>query len=195
MLFAEVMLNQVRWRIVGYLITHGDATTKELADYLELGTLDVAFVENSELRDRGRLSSLPLFQEKTCFAVPLSHPLAERDRVTIDDLKNETIVMNNHPSVCMNELIANLIRSGIRQDQFHFVDQPDVALALSVAGIGLTSLPISFRQDGIPLRYVEYDTPFCSMSYSLAWRSDTENPAVRLFCGEVSRTAWPYAES
>ena len=35
MLFAEVMLNQVRWRIVGYLITHGDATTKELADYLQ----------------------------------------------------------------------------------------------------------------------------------------------------------------
>ena len=188
---------------------------KELADYLELGTLDVAFVENSELRDRGlelgtldvafvenselrdrgRLSSLPLFQEKTCFAVPLSHPLADRDCVTIDDLKNETIVMNNHPSVCMNELIANLIRSGIRQEQFHFVDQPDVALALSVAGIGLTSLPISFRQDSIPLRYVEYDTPVCRMSYSLACRSDTENPAVRLFCGEVSRTDWPYAES
>ena len=35
MLFAEVMLNQVRWRIVGYLITYGDATTKELADYLQ----------------------------------------------------------------------------------------------------------------------------------------------------------------
>ena len=104
-------------------------------------------------------------------------------------------MMNNHPSVCMNELIGNLIRSGIRPDQFHFVDQPDVALALSVAGMGLTSLPISFRQDGIPLRYVEYDTPICRMSYSLAWRSDTENPAVRLFCGEVGRTAWPYAGS
>ena len=35
MLFAEVMLNQVRWRIIGYLITYGDATTKELADYLQ----------------------------------------------------------------------------------------------------------------------------------------------------------------
>ena len=88
-----------------------------------------------------------------------------------------------------------LVRSGIRPDQFHFVDQPDVALALSVAGMGLTSLPVSFRQDGIPLRYVEYDAPVCRMSYSLAWRSDTENPAVRLFCGEVSRTDWPYARS
>ena len=168
---------------------------KELADYLELGTLDVAFVETSELRDRSVLSSLALFQEKTCFAIPPSHPLAVKERVTVDDLRHETILMNNHPSVSMNELIGNLIRSGIQPDQFHFVDQPDVALALSVAGQGLTSLPISFRQDSIPLRYVEYDTPVCRMSYSLAWRSDTENPAVRLFCGEVSRTDWPYAES
>ena len=70
-----------------------------------------------------------------------------------------------------------------------------MALALSVAGMGLTSLPISFRQDGIPLRYVEYDTPVCRMSYSLAWRSDTENPAAWLFHGEVSRTDWPCAGS
>jgi predicted transcriptional regulator len=35
MLFTEVLLDQVRWRIVQYLIVHGDATTKELADNLQ----------------------------------------------------------------------------------------------------------------------------------------------------------------
>ena len=188
--------------IAGFSARHPDIEVtiiqnqfKELADYLELGSVDVALLESAELKNRENLSSLVLFQEKTCFAIPLSHPLANRETLTVEDLKNEIILMNNHPSISMYELVSNLIRSGIRHEQLRFVDKPDISLAMSVAGMGLTSLPISFRQDGIPLRYVEYDSPFCSMSYSLAWRSDTENPAVRLFCGEVSRTDWPYAES
>ena len=166
---------------------------KELADDLELGTLDVAFLEEAELRSRGSLSSLALFQEKTCFAIPREHPLAAKEKITVADLENETILMNNHPSDSMGTLIENLERSGIRREQFRFVGQPDIALALTVAGQGLTSLPMSFRQEGLPLRYVEYDTPVCRMSYMMAWRSDTTNPVVRLFCTEASMVSWPYA--
>ena len=166
---------------------------RELADYVGLGTLDVAFLESSELKERKGLSSLLLFEEKTCFAVPASHPLAEKEKVTVEDLKDETILMNNHPSVCMNELIDNLLRSGISPKNLRYVDTPDIALAMSIAGQGITSLPISFWQESIPLKYVEYDTPFCRMSYSLCWNSNTENPAVKLFCAEVSRVTWPYS--
>ena len=165
---------------------------KELADYLELGTLDVAFLMPAELKNREQLAALALFEEKTCFAVPLSHPLAGRSTVTVEDLKGETIIMNNHPSNSMNELVDRLIRSGISEGNMRYVDSPDVALAMTVAGQGLTSLPISFRQENLPLKYVEYDTPVCHMAYSLAWKRDTRNPAVKLFCSEVSRTAWPY---
>lgn len=165
---------------------------KELADYLELGTLDVAFIEKSELSHRPQLTALSLFQEKTCFAVSPSNPLAAKQSVTKEDLKNETILMNNHPSDAMNEMINRLLQSGLRKEQMRFVDQPDIALAMSVAEQGLTSLPISFQQENIPLKYIEYDTPICHMSYSLAWNHNTTNPAVKLFCGEVSRTLWPY---
>ncbi len=165
---------------------------RELADYLEIGALDVAFLETSELKGRDTLSSIELFREKTCFAMRSSHPLAKYDRITSDQLSSETILMNNHPSKSMNELIQNLLRSGIRSDQFRFFEQPDLCLAMSATGHGLTSLPLSFRQGDIDLSYVEYDSPCCSMSYSLAWNSNTNNPAVRLFCGEVSRVSWPY---
>ena len=168
---------------------------KELADHLEIGALDIAFLETSELPDRDTLSSMKLFNENTCFAMRRSHPLAKRERVTVSDLKGETVLMNNHPSRCMNELIRNLFDSGIRKEQFRFFDQLDVALAMAATGQGITSLPLSFRQRDLDLAYVEYDAPACHMSYSLAWRSNTENPAVRLFCGEVSRTEWPYTGS
>ena len=165
---------------------------KELANYLEIGTLDVAFLETSELPNRDELASISLFREKTCFAIPVGHRLADKQKIVKEDLKGETILMNNHPSQCMDFLIHNLIKSGISSEQFRFVGQPDMCLAMSLAGQGLTSLPLSFRQDNIPLRYVEYDSEICSMSFSLAWKSDTENPAVKLFCAEVARTSWPY---
>ena len=165
---------------------------KELADYLETGSLDVAFLDRTELDLRDTLATLPLFDEKTCFAVPLGHRLADRKKVTIKDLTGETILMNNHPSRCMDALIENLIRSGIQKEKLRFVPQPDMCLAMSVAGQGLTSLPISFRQDGLPLRYVEYDSPCCSMSFSLSWKRDNENPAVSLFVAEVARARWPF---
>ncbi len=165
---------------------------KELADFLEIGAIDVAFLETSELAGRDSLASLQLFCERTCFAMRQSHHLAKRESVTAADIAGETILMNNHPSNSMNELIKNLIKSGIKDEQLHFFDQLDNALAMAAAGQGLTSLPISFRQDNIPLSYVEYDTPICHMSYSLAWNRNTENPAVKMFCGEVSREVWPY---
>ena len=168
---------------------------KELADYLEVGALDIAFLETLELPDRDTLSSMKLFNENTCFAMRRSHPLAKRKSVTVSDIKGETVLMNNHQSRCMNELIRNLLDSGIRNEQFRFFDQLDVALAMAATGQGITSLPLSFRQRDLELSYVEYDAQACHMSYSLAWRSNTENPAVRLFCGEVSRTEWPYTGS
>ena len=174
----EVIVMQQQWR--------------ELADYLEIGALDVAFLETSELPDRDSLSSLHLFNEATCFAMRRSHPLAGRERVTVTDIEKDIILMNNHPSRCMHELIQHLRNSGIREDQLRFFDQLDNALAMAAAGQGITSLPLSFRQNEIDLSYVEYDSSDCYMSFSLAWNSNTENPAVKLFCAEVSRETWPY---
>ena len=76
----------------------------ELADYLEIGALDVAFLETSELPDRDSLSALHLFNEGTCFAMRRSHPLASRERVTVKDIENDIILMNNHPYQFVNLL-------------------------------------------------------------------------------------------
>ena len=165
---------------------------KELADYLEIGALDIAFLETSELRGRDRLAAFELFREQTCFALRRSHPLAKYERVTVDQIADETILMNNHPSSSMQEMVRNLYESGLKKEQFRVSDQLEVTLSMAATGQGITSLPMSFIQRDVDLAYVEYDTPACHMSYSLAWNSATVNPAVKLFCGEVSRAAWPY---
>ena len=174
----EVAVLQQQWR--------------ELADYLEIGALDVAFLETKELKNRPALRSLPLFQENTCFALEPTHPLANRKKVCAEDLAGETILMNNHESDCMRELIERLYRSGLPRENFRFFDQLDVTLAMAAAGQGLTSLPVSFRLENSALSYVEFESPYCGMEYSLAWSATSESRAVELFCEAARAASWPY---
>ncbi len=165
---------------------------RELADYLEFGAVDLAFLETSELSNRELLASAPLFREKTCFALAPTHPLAGKASVKVEELAGETILMNNHPSDSMTTMVENLYRSGLRQEAFRFFDQPDATLAMAAAGQGLASIPWSFRTANSALSYVAYDTPVCRMDYSLAWSVGTENRTVRIFVAEAKAAAWPY---
>ena len=165
---------------------------RELADYLEFGALDLAFLETSELKNRRALAAVPLFRENTSFAVAASHRLAGRGSVRIEDLAGETILMNNHPSDCMTEIIDHLYRSGLAPEAFRFFDQPDTTLAMAAAAQGLASIPCSFERENSALRYVEYDAPACRMDYSLAWNPATDNRAAQLFVAEAQAAVWPY---
>lgn len=165
---------------------------RELADYLEFGALDLAFLETSELANRKLLASSRLFRERTCFALPPTHPLAVKGTVRTEDLAGETILMNNHPSDSMTTMVANLYRSGLSEDRFRFFDQPDATLAMAAAGQGLASIPWSFRTANSALSYVEYDAAECRMDYSLAWNASTENRAVHLFVQEAKDAVWPF---
>ena len=177
----DVVLLQQQWR--------------ELAEYLELGALDAAFLESAELSGRKTLSSHPLFQENACFAVALSHPLAEKTAITSDDLSDEIILMNNHPSESMASLIRRLERSGVRPEQFRFFDEPNITLSMAAAGQGLAAIPESFRYDTGALRYLEPESDPCRIDYSIAWKGSNENRALRLFIDELLRVSWPFSES
>ena len=167
---------------------------KELADYIEQDVLDIAFLETAELASREKLCSRPLFSEKACFAMAPYHPLAKRHAITSDQLANETILMNNHPSNEMTNIIARLVKSGIRMDSFRFFDHMETTMAMAAAGQGIAVIPCSFRLESSALQYVEYASEEFYMDYSLVWKKDSRNESVRLFVQEASSLVWPYPE-
>ena len=164
---------------------------RELADYVEQGILDVAFVESSELINRKQLASLPLFSDTACFAVAPFHPLAAHVFVTPDMLAGVKILMNNHPSDSMSSLTARLVRSGIRQDSFRFFDRTEITLATAAAGQGIAVIPASFRVENSALHYVEYASDSFRMEYKMAWNMERANTAVHAFLKEAQEKTWP----
>ena len=167
---------------------------RELADYVEQGILDVAFLENSELVNRRQLASYSLFVEHACFAVAPFHPLAKRASVTADLLVGERILMNNHASDSMASLISRLVRSGIRRDSFQFFDRTEITMATAAAGQGIAVIPNSFRIENSALRYVEYDSDVLQLEHSLVWNTEKENQAVRFFVDQAMEQTWPCVE-
>lgn len=164
---------------------------RELADYVEQGILDVAFIENAELVSRKQLSSTPLFSDTACFAVAPFHPLGTVPSVTPEQLAGEKILMNNHPSDSMASLTARLVRSGIRRDSFRFFDRTEITLATAAAGQGIAVIPSSFRVENSALHYVDYASDSFRMDYSIAWNTERENAPVRTFIKEALEKTWP----
>ena len=73
------------------------------------GFLDVALV-NMHFYDIDKLNSLVLSEEKLVFCVSASHPLAQKQQITVEDIKNEPIIMYNTDSV-QNSTLASVFKS------------------------------------------------------------------------------------
>ncbi|MCR5089620.1 MAG: LysR family transcriptional regulator [Oscillospiraceae bacterium] len=174
---VEVAILQQQWR--------------ELADYLEHGAIDVAFLESSETTKRTKLASRPLFSEGACFAAAPAHPIASQDSVSAGELRDEMIFVNNHISDSLTEIHSRLARSGLRPEQLRHYDGSEITLAMAAAGQGLAIIPRSFRVESSALRYVNFHTSGNILDYSLAWSKSSSNPAVDLFCREASEVSWP----
>ena len=167
---------------------------KELADYLEMGVLDAAFLETSEVAGRRSLVCVPLFADKACFGIAPFHPLASKEAITASDLLEEKILMNNHPSHSMDHMVERLIQAGIRRDSFLFFDQTEITLTMAAAGKGLAVVPRSFMVKDSALLYAEFSSRQFVLEHSLAWKGNTENPALQIFCEEVKKVPWPYPD-
>lgn len=168
---------------------------RELADYTEQGILDVAFLEASELVNRKQLNSQLLFRDSACFAVAPFHPLAACASVTADRIQGETILMNNHPSDSMSNLISRLVRSGIRKEAFRFFDRTEITMATAAAGQGIAVIPSSFRVENSALHYVEYDSDILTLHYAMIWKEGRKNRAIETFVEEAKKRTWPVEKS
>lgn len=168
---------------------------KELVQSLELGVLDVIFSDPNEMTAHPRLETLPLFREKSCFALSPEHPLATQKSLTYPDICNETILMNNHPSASMDSIVDGLLSSGIERRKCRFFDQMEITLAMAASQQGIAALPRSFKTGNPALVYLDYDTDAVEIPHCLAWNRDDTNPAVRSFISECKQVQWPYRKT
>lgn len=164
----------------------------DLAKYLDIGALDLAFILKEEIPDKKHISSALLFTEPPYMAVSPLNPLSKKPRITAEDLRDETIIMNNRASPGINTIIQRLYDSGLNKEQFLFFDQYDVTLAMASCNRGIAAVPESFHTVNVPLEYILFDTDSVWLDNCLAVNLNNHNTLAMLFMKEAQDVCWPY---
>ncbi|GAA5107307.1 LysR family transcriptional regulator [Nocardia iowensis] len=121
------------------------------------------------------LRSVELWREDVLLAVPLAHPLATRDRITVAELADEHFVTcrpGYWPRTLLDRLFAE---AGLRPLISCEGDEPGATGDLISAGLGIGLVPAGSRRAAprYPVAWLGVDAPGCERVLSLVWRTDT----------------------
>ncbi|MCB1283118.1 MAG: LysR family transcriptional regulator [Microthrixaceae bacterium] len=141
-----------RWIVPGFLtrlkahypqvrVVILDATTSSLVLHLAGGQLDLAIV-NTPVEDP-ELSSEDLFVEQRILVVPLEHPLADRDSVTLAEVAKHEVLISAVGTSFRSELDEAAERVGVRFISKAEIDGMRLLASLAFSGYGAAVLPAS----------------------------------------------------
>ena len=148
---------------------------KELADYLEMGVVDCAFLEEHELNNRYALQSIPFLTDHPCVAMSPVHPLAGREIIYPEDLKDEKILMNNHASQSIDAMFELMRSIGVPEEHMVFFDNLETPMAMAAANQGLAVMPASFGFQSDVLRFIDYAVTGAEVRFVMAFRKEVRD--------------------
>lgn len=125
---------------------------------LNEGLLDMVFTEQREMENYPQLSWDYLFRDGPCVCMSTRNPLSAKTVLYPEDLAGQNLIITDSlkPSSSMTESIDGLRRSGIDVDSAQYVNQPEIAMTMAAANIGVTFLPTSFKISKHPnLTYID----------------------------------------
>ena len=185
--FSDV-LRRIEGDHPGVRINLSRHSYRGLREGLYDGSIDLAVGFAMDLEGREGLVCETVDQLATYLAVPASHPKANQEGVTLADFRDATFLT---VATEESELVADLLPRSCKEAGF----TPKVLVAPNFATLTLW-LEAGYGIFGLNDQHVLYNDPrlkFLSVpelkpcDMVLAWRSDSVNPAIRLFRDETLR--------
>ena len=163
----------------------------ELAQKVEQGQLDIAFLEAAEYKNYSSVKWEFLFDDYGAFAMSKDHPLAQKDKITREDLQGQKVYFNLRDSDSMQGIMRKLIQSGIAQENLACVEGTTTSIMLAVANGGLAAVPARFKEKQNPnVVYVDQLDTVVHMRFGLMWKKDQETEQLLQFVQHAKQHAW-----
>lgn len=144
------------------------------------GRLDVGIIRLPVASDE--LEWRVVLREPLVAALPVTHPLAGREQLSVGDLRDEPFI--NYRSTSGSAMGAAVVRicqeAGFTPRSVREVTETGTLLALVAAGLGVAVVPAgaaAMSLDGLCFRELADVTQ--TVDLALAWRRDEQPPAVR----------------
>ena len=161
-----------------------------LMDTLVHGECDAALAVLPSIPPSQSIRSQFLCSYPVMAVMYAGHPLAERERLTYADLKDEHFIMmepSNRPKDQMEEALLIYRRGGFLPDVTAIEGEPETLLLMISAGMGISILPEyivrPYRNDP-DLRILPLSTEDDSaeaVDFEIIWDDENTNPALQQF--------------
>ena len=165
--------------------------TAPLLEKLRDGEIDLGILALPVPTDG--LESLVLYEEAFVLAAPDSHPLAKRDKVRVDDLKNETLLLLEDGHCLRDQALEVCSRIRVNEEEDYRATSLETLRQMVAAGHGIT-LPPHLATTGPRgatrgLKVRPFAHPAPTRSIGAVWRkSTTRGPAIDAVLESIRNT-------
>jgi LysR family hydrogen peroxide-inducible transcriptional activator len=123
-------------------------------------------------------------------AMPASHPLADRERVKIDDIRDETLLLLEDGHCLRDQALEVCSRIPVSEEQDYRATSLETLRQMVAAGHGITLLPELATETSVGtargLRVKPFAKPAPGRTIGIVWRkSTTRTPALEAIATTV----------
>ncbi|MBD0263270.1 MAG: LysR family transcriptional regulator [Tolypothrix sp. Co-bin9] len=153
-----------------------DGNLEELRTWLELGEIDLAITVLGNNEDSK--TSVSLFQQRRLLAVPKTHPLAEKETITLGELDGVPYIERINCEL-WGESRKWFESEGIQPHVVYKADHEEWVVSLVSAGLGVTIMP---EWQGLSdIKYIPIANANLDRLVGLVWRAKQDSEVVNVF--------------
>jgi LysR family hydrogen peroxide-inducible transcriptional activator len=162
--------------------------TQQLLERLRAGEIDVGILALPVEPDG--LDSTELYDEPFMLAVPAAHPLADQERIRIDDLRDETLLLLEDGHCLRDQALEVCGRFRVHEAQDYRATSLETLRQMVAAGHGVTLLPEFAAETPIGtargLKIKPFARPAPGRTIGAVWRrSTTRAPAIEAIAAAI----------
>jgi len=157
--------------------------TINLLPKLKSGWLDMIFFRAPQIMDAA-LAVRFITRESCVLAVPANHPLAGREKVSLDDFKHEAMIIpERRTRPHSHDLTMSMFRlAGLTPHIAQFAEEKQTILSLVAAGLGLAVVPSSYRNmnsENVIYINLALNENIKGLPLSIAWQKGNEDDYLK----------------
>jgi len=162
------ILNAFRRAYPAVWVSLREMSTGSQIEAVAEGRLDIGFARPADSNLPPGVAARRLLRERLVLALPADHPLAGRDRLTMNEVAGEALVMHpRHIGTGLYDKIATLCgRAGFAPRVAVEAHQMSTMISLVGAGLGLAVVPQTMRRlpfEGVAFADIDDDEAFIDL--------------------------------
>ena len=172
-------------------VTLTEVGTKKIKDGIHDSSLDVGFVCNNPLYNKG-VESIQILKDPLMLVVHKDHPLHAKKHIQLADLEHESFIMYRQDFSLYDSIIERCKEEGFLPHIVCESSQKDFIIEMVEAKLGIALLPshICEKLSKDNVKTIPFEKPDIHLELGMIWKKDNYLPfAVREFINVAKKYA------